>query len=129
MTEENHARRKLLLGAYVIDAMWRDSATRADWLERLDAWLSNPADRALFGLDQESQHEAAPEPNAAQWGDGVAAVIAQREQIDAWQTAGRSLKAYYLEHQDRLPMTYEHFVRTNRRTRQETESACPPTSM
>lgn len=43
-------RRKILAGALVLELMERDEATRQRFMQRLDAYLTRPDDRALFGL-------------------------------------------------------------------------------
>jgi hypothetical protein len=46
----NDTRRKILAGALVLELMERDEATRQRFMQRLDAYLTRPDDRALFGL-------------------------------------------------------------------------------
>lgn len=45
-------RRKILLGAMLLDAMKADAALRASMLDRLGKYLVHDRDRALFNLDQ-----------------------------------------------------------------------------
>lgn len=44
-------RRKILLGAMLLDAMKADDALRASMLDRLGKYLERDRDRALFNLD------------------------------------------------------------------------------
>ena len=43
-------RRKILVGALVLDMMERDEATRQRFMDRLDKFLTRTDDRALFQL-------------------------------------------------------------------------------
>jgi large subunit ribosomal protein L7/L12 len=43
-------RRKILVGALMLEMMERDEATRTRIMERLDKYLTRPDDRALFSL-------------------------------------------------------------------------------
>ena len=47
-------RRKILLGAMLLDAMKADEALRASMLDRLGKYLERDRDRALFNLDPPS---------------------------------------------------------------------------
>ena len=51
--EEN--RQKILLGAMVLGTMRRDPAAHAEWVQRLDGYLTRDDERALFGLPPRSQ--------------------------------------------------------------------------
>lgn len=50
----NDTRRKILLGALVLDGMNRDADTKTRWLVKLEKALSRDADRELFGLAPKS---------------------------------------------------------------------------
>jgi hypothetical protein len=43
-------KKKILLGAYLLDRMERDANSSRKVLEGLDGFLTRPADRAVFGL-------------------------------------------------------------------------------
>jgi hypothetical protein len=43
-------KKKILLGAYLLDRMERDAKSSQKVLEGLDGFLTRPADRAVFGL-------------------------------------------------------------------------------
>lgn len=43
-------RRKVLVGAFILDEMEKHEATRTNIIGRLDKFLTRPSDRALFGL-------------------------------------------------------------------------------
>ena len=43
-------KKKILLGAYMLDRMERDDGFQAKVLPRLDKFLVRPADRSIFGL-------------------------------------------------------------------------------
>lgn len=60
-----------------------------------------------------------PQKKQWRWGDGVAAIIAQLDEIERWRATRQSMKAYYEANQTRLPMTYEYFVRTAAALRKE----------
>ncbi|WP_084150542.1 mobilization protein [Azohydromonas australica] len=45
-------RRKILAGALVLELIERDEASRQRFMQRLDAYLTQPEDRALFGLNE-----------------------------------------------------------------------------
>ncbi|WP_228098389.1 mobilization protein [Chitinilyticum piscinae] len=56
-------RRKILAGALVLEMMERDETARGRFMERLDAYLTRPDDRALFGLqDHGAQPNTPPSP-------------------------------------------------------------------
>lgn len=56
----NDTRRKILLGALVLDGMNRDADTKTRWIAKLEKSLSRDADRALFDLPAKSPVAAAP---------------------------------------------------------------------
>jgi large subunit ribosomal protein L7/L12 len=43
-------KKKILLGAYMLDRMERDDSFQAKVMPRLDKFLVRPADRSIFGL-------------------------------------------------------------------------------
>ena len=45
-------KKKILLGAYLLDRMERDAKSSQKVLEGLDGFLTRPADREIFGLSQ-----------------------------------------------------------------------------
>jgi len=47
-------RRRILLGAWLLQRMQQDQAARARIIAELDTWLTQPNDRALFGLEPRS---------------------------------------------------------------------------
>jgi len=47
-------RRRILLGAWLLQRMKQDEALRSRLLADLDAWLTRNEDRALFGLEPRS---------------------------------------------------------------------------
>jgi len=57
-------RRRILLGAWLLERMKKDETVRARLVAELDAWLTQPNDRALFGLEPRS-HDAGSTPEAA----------------------------------------------------------------
>jgi len=57
-------RRRILLGAWLLERMKKDEALRARLVAELDAWVTQPNDRALFGLEPRSHH-AGSTPEAA----------------------------------------------------------------
>jgi len=57
-------RRRILLGAWLLERMKKDEALRARLLAELDAWVTRNDDRALFGLEPRS-HDAGSTPEAA----------------------------------------------------------------
>jgi hypothetical protein len=57
-------RRRILLGAWLLERMKKDEALRARLVAELDAWVTRNDDRALFGLEPRS-HDAGSTPEAA----------------------------------------------------------------
>jgi len=57
-------RRRILLGAWLLERMKKDKALRARLVAELDAWVTRNDDRALFGLEPRS-HGAGSTPEAA----------------------------------------------------------------
>ena len=57
-------RRRILLRAWLLQRMQQDQAARARIIAELDTWLTQPNDRALFGLEPRSHH-AGSTPEAA----------------------------------------------------------------
>ena len=57
-------RRRILLGAWLLERMKKDETLRARLVAELNAWLTQPNDRALFGLEPRS-HDAGSTPEAA----------------------------------------------------------------
>jgi len=47
-------RRRILLGAWLLERMNKDETLRARLVAELDAWVTQPNDRALFGLEPRS---------------------------------------------------------------------------
>lgn len=82
-------RRKVLLGAYVLDLMGRDEAARAKWLERLDGWLERPTDRALFELGQD---EAAEPPAIAPGAPAAGSLLDRLERVQEAHAASLTAK-------------------------------------
>jgi len=59
-------RRRILLGAWLLQRMRQDEALRARVVAELDAWLTRDDDRALFGLEPRSHGPGgSPEASAA----------------------------------------------------------------
>ena len=54
ITRQQDTRRKVLMGAMVLDMMERDEANRQRFMQRLDSYLTRPDDRALFDLPQKA---------------------------------------------------------------------------
>lgn len=55
----NDTRRKILIGAMMLEHMEKNEATKTSVMGKLDAFLTRPDDRALFGLPpQEAKPEA-----------------------------------------------------------------------
>ena len=54
ITRQQDTRRKVLVGAMVLDMMERDDANRQRFMQRLDSYLTRPDDRALFDLPQKA---------------------------------------------------------------------------
>lgn len=52
---QEETRRKILVGAAVLDRVDRDELDHADLDAWLDSYLTKPADRALFGLPPKSR--------------------------------------------------------------------------
>jgi large subunit ribosomal protein L7/L12 len=48
----NDTRRKILIGAMMLDHMEKNEATKTSVMGKLDAFLTRPDDRALFGLPE-----------------------------------------------------------------------------
>ena len=59
-TRQQETRKKILAGALVLEMMGQDETTRHRFMQRLDAYLTKPHDRALFNLPEKS----APAPAA-----------------------------------------------------------------
>ncbi|MDM0037323.1 mobilization protein [Variovorax sp. J22P271] len=57
-------KKKILLGAYLLDRMERDAKSSQKVLEGLDGFLTRPADRAVFGLP-------APQPSPTSSASGA----------------------------------------------------------
>jgi hypothetical protein len=57
-------RRRILLGSWLLQRMQQDQTARARIIAELNAWLTQPNDRALFGLEPRS-HDAGSTPEAA----------------------------------------------------------------
>jgi len=57
-------RRRILLGAWLLERMKKDETLRARLVAELDAWVTRNDDRALFGLEPRS-HDAGSTPEAA----------------------------------------------------------------
>lgn len=53
-------RRKILVGAWLLERMERDSDTNARTLKQLDAYLTRHDDRALFGLAHHDNTVSSP---------------------------------------------------------------------
>lgn len=49
-TRKEDTRRKVLVGAMVLEHMEKNESTKIDIMKRLDAFLTREDDRALFGL-------------------------------------------------------------------------------
>lgn len=49
-TRNEDTRRKVLVGAMVLEHMEKNESTKIDIMKRLDAFLTREDDRALFGL-------------------------------------------------------------------------------
>lgn len=52
---QRETRRKILVGAMVLEMMQRDENTHQRFMERLDGYLMRPHDRALFGLPEKAE--------------------------------------------------------------------------
>lgn len=50
----NDTRRKILIGAMMLDQMEKNEATKTSVMSKLDAFLTRPDDRALFSLPEAS---------------------------------------------------------------------------
>lgn len=58
-------KKKILLGAYMLDRMERDADFQAKVIPRLDKFLVRPSDRAIFGLPPTPTSPAPGTPDAA----------------------------------------------------------------
>lgn len=61
--KQQETRRKVLIGAYMIEKMGTDESTKSAVMAGLDTWLTRQRDRALFGL--EALPDTAPVTTAA----------------------------------------------------------------
>jgi len=52
ITRQQETRRKILVGAMVLEMMEKDEANRHRFMQRLDSYLTRPDDRALFNLPE-----------------------------------------------------------------------------
>lgn len=52
---QQETRRKILVGAMVLEMMERDENMHQRFMERLDGYLARPHDRALFGLPEKAE--------------------------------------------------------------------------
>ena len=50
VTRQQETRRKILVGAMVLEMMEKDYGNRQRFMQRLDSYLTRADDRALFGL-------------------------------------------------------------------------------
>ncbi len=57
------SKKKILLGAYLLDRMAKDPSSSAKVLQGLEKFLVRPADREIFGLSVKAR-EAAESPSA-----------------------------------------------------------------
>ena len=58
-------KKKILLGAYMLDRMERDADFQAKVIPRLDKFLVRPADRSIFGLPATPSSPPSGSSNAA----------------------------------------------------------------
>ena len=49
--------------------------------------------------------------NEKRYGDGRAAVICRLDTLRTWIAEGRTLRSFYDQHQEVLPVSYSHFTR------------------
>lgn len=54
VTRQQETRRKILVGAMVLEMMEKDDGNRQRFMQRLDSYLTRADDRALFGLPEKA---------------------------------------------------------------------------
>ena len=54
VTRQQETRRKILVGAMVLEMMEKDDGNRQRFMQRLDSYLTRADDRALFGLPEKT---------------------------------------------------------------------------
>ena len=64
-TRADDTRRKVLVGALMLDMMGKNEQTKASIMGKLDAFLTRPNDRALFGLVEVKQKAETPSTQVA----------------------------------------------------------------